>query len=279
MWLLLAIAVAVVVTVAVIIYKKKKASENSFKFPKMSLEDQQAFFAGGGKTTSNVDCQAMSNGLLSWKGHKGKANLSDWSGFILQKCPTFPQSYTSNTEMLSSWYSTNSNSPPQGDPFLGESPSLDSGSTTNFIGNPTAQKHIVVTNDGGLAMYNGTDTSGDASAIPIWKTGGGQASGTYTLKFDANNSNAGNLCIFPKSGTRPVWCMLPQITLQTSSSSTDGSSFNLAATQQSQLSAGQFKNNNDTATRFMLLSDDGTFCMYRGTPGAQQGNSIACKNS
>jgi hypothetical protein len=73
--------------------------------------------------------------------------------------------------------------------------------------------------------------------------------------------------------------MLPQITLTTSGSSTDGSSVNMSATQQVQLSAGQFKNNNDTATRFMLLKDDETFCMYRGTPGAPQGNPIACKNS
>jgi hypothetical protein len=221
----------------------------------------------------------MSNGLLSWKGHKGKAALPDWSGFILQKCSTYPQTYTSNTALLNSWYSANSNAPPQGDPFLGESQSLDSGSTTNFIGNPTAQKHIVVTNDGGIAMYTGADTTNDASAIPNWKAGGGQANGTYTLKFDAAFSNAGNLCIFPKSSSTPVWCMFPRITLTTSGSSTDGSSVNVAATQQSQLSAGQFKNNNDTATRFMLLKDDGTFCMYRGTPGAQQGDSIICKNS
>lgn len=277
--MILLLAAVVVIVIIVIVYKKKKASENSFKFPQMSLEEQQAFFAAGGKTTSNVDCQAMSNGFLSWKGHKGKANISDWSGFILQKCPTFPQTYTSNTALLSSWYSANSNAPPQGDPFLGESQSIDSGSATNFIGNPTAQKHVVVTNDGGIAMYTGTDTSGDASTIPIWKAGGGQSSGTYTLKFDAAFSNAGNLCVFPKSGSTPTWCMFPRITLTTSGSSTDGSSVNVAATQQAQLSAGQFKNNNDTATRFMLLKDDGTFCMYRGTPGAQQGDSIICKNS
>jgi len=276
MWLLLALAVAVVVIV-VIIYKKKNAKKETF--PPTSAEEEKEFFASGGKATSNVDCQAMSNGLLSWKGHKGKAAIQDWAGFMLQKCSTYPQTYTSNTALLSSWYSANSNGPPQGDPFLGESQAFDSGSTTNFIGNPAAQKHIVVTTDGGIAMYTGVDTTGDASAIPIWKAGGGQATGTYTMKFDANNSNAGNLCVFPKSGSTPTWCMLPQITLTTSGSSTDGSSVNVSATQQSQLVAAQFKNNNDTATRFMLLKDDGTFCMYRGTPGAPQGNSIACKNS
>jgi len=262
---------------AFVLYKKKKSSGAGDQFPQMSLADQQAFFASGGTPTSNVDCQAMSNGLLSWKGHRGNAALPDWAGFTLQKCPTYPQSYTSNTALLSSWFAANSNGPPQGDPFLGESQSIDSGSATNFIGNPVIQKHIVVTNDGGLAMYDGTDTSSDSS--PNWKVGGGQASGTYTLKFDANNSNAGNLCIFPKSGSTPVWCMLPQITLTTSGNSTDGSSVNVSATQQAQLVAAQFKNNNDTATRYMLLKDDGTFCMYRGTPSAQQGNPIVCKNS
>ena len=264
--------------VAFVVYKKNKSKPVN-DFPPMSLADQQAFFASGGTPTENVDCQAMSNGLLSWKGHKGMAALPDWAGFTLQKCPTYPQTYTSNIALLTSWYSANSNGPTQGDPFLGESQSIDSGSATNFIGNPVVQKHIVVTGDGGLAMYSGTDTTGDASATPVWKVGGGNTSATYTLKFDANNSNAGNLCVFPKGGSTPVWCMLPQITLTTSGSSTDGSSVNVSATQQAQLSAGQFKNNNDTATRFMLLKDDGTFCMYRGTPGAQQGDSILCKNS
>ena len=263
--------------VAFVIYKNKKNKKSTNDFPKMSLADQQAFFASGGTPTENVDCQAMSNGLLSWKGHKGKATLPDWAGFTLQKCPTYPETYTSNTALLSSWYSANSNGPPQGDPFLGESQSMDSGSTTNFIGNPVVQKHIVVTSDGGLAMYDGTDTTADST--PIWKVGGGRASGTYTLKFDANNSNAGNLCIFPKSGSTPVWCMLPQITLTTSGSSNNGSSVNVSATQQAELTAAQFKNDNDRATRFMLLKDDGTFCMYRGAPASQQGNPIVCKNS
>jgi len=272
---LLLLGVVVIVVIIVVVYKKSKAKKEIF--PPTSDEEEKEFFASGGKATSNVDCQAMSNGLLSWKGHKGKAAIQDWSGFMLQQCSTYPQAYTSNTALLSSWYSTNSKSPPQGDPFLGESQSIDSGSTTNFIGNPVIRKHIVVTNDGGLAMYDGTDTTADST--PIWKVGGGRASGTYTLKFDANNSNAGNLCIFPKSGSTPVWCMLPQITLTTSGSSNNGSSVNVVATQQAQLTAAQFKNNNDTASRFMLLKDDGTFCMYRGAPAAEQGNPIVCKNS
>lgn len=256
------------------IYKNKKSKTRSGG--SLSQAELDEFFGSGGQATENVDCQTMSNTQLSWIGHKGTAELPDWAGFQLQKCATYPSALTTNTSLIASWYNSNSNSPPKGDPFLGENASLESG-TQNFIGNPVASKHIIVRGDGSLAAFNGANTSMDATQTPLWTTPA-SSSGTYVLKFDADYSNAGNLCVFPKSGGSPVWCIQPRITLQTASTTTTGqATVNLQAQQQSQLSAAGLKNASDTATRFALLKDDGTFCIYRGSPGYEQGGAIACK--
>jgi hypothetical protein len=67
--------------------------------------------------------------------------------------------------------------------------------------------------------------------------------------------------------------MLPKVTVSTTSTSGG----NLAATQQQQLASGNLKNNNDSAPRFVMIDDTGNFCMYRGTPGNEQGAPIVCK--
>jgi hypothetical protein len=134
-----------------------------------------------------------------------------------------------------------------------------------------------VRGDGSLAAYTGPNTASDSTQTPLWTTPGGSP-GSYLLKFDADNANAGNLCVFPKSGGAPIWCILPRITLTGATTTTTGQpTVNVQAQQQAQLVAAKFKNANDTATRFALLKDDGTFCVYRGTPGAEQGALIACK--
>lgn len=268
-------ALAIVSIMGYLIYKKMNQAP-PWKPPPSTQEETDAFFNSGGVATANVDCQSMSNTQLSWIGHKGKAALPDWAGFQLQKCATYPVAFTSNTSLLSSWYSANSNAPPKGDPFLSESSSMESG-TSSFIGNPVANKHIVVRGDGSLAAYTGPNTSTDSTQTPMWATPA-NSPGSYVLKFDANNSNAGNLCVFPKSGGDPVWCILPRITLAEASTTTTGQpTVNLQSQQQAQLVAANFKNVNDTVARFALLKDDGTFCVYRGTPGSQQGTSIVCK--
>jgi hypothetical protein len=266
--------VCIIALLVYYIYKNSKSSQEPSK--PLSQSELDAFFGSGGTATSNVDCQNMSNTQLSWIGHKGTAELPDWAGFQLQKCATYPSTLTTNTSLLMSWYSANANSPPKGDPFLGENASLESG-TQNFIGNPVANKHIVLRGDGSLAAFNGANTSTDVTQVPLWSTTG-STPGTYVLKFDSTYSNAGNLCVFPKSGGAPIWCIQPQITLQTGSTTTTGqASVNLQQQQQSQLIAAKLKNASDSSPRFALLKDDGTFCTYRGTPGSQEGGAIACK--
>lgn len=261
------------------VFMLSRKSAPSEKMPVYTKAEIDAFMAGGGTPTSNVNCQAMSDNTLTWIGHKGMASIQDWAGFIVQKCSTFPRSYTENATLLGTYFSNNSRAPPNGDPYLSEAQQVDSSSATNSIGNPVCQKHIKITPTG-ISVAAGSNNSTDVT------------SSSYILKFDASYANAGNLCVFPKSSNTPTWCMFPQITLVQSRSThnvngvlvgDDGQPVppgtptgDVTAAQQAQLVAGKFKNNSDNAPRFMLLKDDGTFCMYRGYPGSPQGNPIAC---
>ncbi len=274
--ILIFIGCCCVILFAYYVYRNSKSKSTPSSSP-LSQAELDSFFGSRSPNTADVvDCQTMSNTQLTWIGHKGMAELPDWAGFQLQKCATYPSALTTNSSLLASWYNNNVNAPPKGDPFLGENSSLESG-TQNFIGNPVANRHIIVRGDGSLAAFNGANTSMDATQTPLWTTPA-SSQGTYVLKFDTNYSNAGNLCVFPKSGGAPIWCIQPQITLQTASTTTTGqATVNLQAQQQAQLVAAGLKNTNDTSTRFALLKDDGTFCTYRGSPGSEQGGAIACK--
>lgn len=220
-----------------------------------------------------VDCQNLSNTKLAWTDpgdHRGMAGIEEWAGFKVQKCATKPTAYTNNPSLLSSYYSTKLSDgqvPPNYDPALTEKQSVDSGGDS-IVGNIVSGKTLELNSSGVLSLKSGSTAQ--------WSTPAGSASGTYTLKFDANTYNAGNLCVFDKNGATP-WCMLPRIAVSTSGSSTTGQAVNLSATQQSQLAGGKMKNNSDNNSRFVMIDDSGAFCMYRGNPGAPSGSPIVCK--
>jgi len=240
------------------------------KAAKQELDD---WFSQSDTPPPQVDCQNLSNTKLTWSGdddHRGMAGIEEWAGFKSQKCTTKPVAYTSNPSLLSSYYSTKLSDgqvPPNYDPALTEKQSVDSGGDS-VVGNIVSGKNLELNSTGVLSLKSGS--------VAAWSTPAGTASGTYTLKFDANTYNAGNLCVFDKNGATP-WCMLPRVAVSASGSSTTGQSVNLASTQQSQLADGQMKNTYDNQPRFVMIDDSGQFCMYRGKPGSITGSSIVCK--
>jgi hypothetical protein len=238
---------------------------------RLSAADMKAFLDGGGKA-NNVNCQNLSDKKLTYPDHQGLAELPDWAGFIKQSCATIPASFTSNTTLFSEYYgSTTMANQIANDPAMTESQQIDS--TGNYyLANPVSKKTLKLNGSGVLTLTS--NTSGTPRTI--WSTPTSTAN-TYTLKFDSNTYNSGNLCVFQKNNPVPTWCMLPIVNVSTTASSTDGSSVNLQATQQAQLSAGNIKNDSDTARRFVMIDDAGNFCMYRGSPGGIIGSSIICK--
>jgi hypothetical protein len=250
-------------------YKSKSPAPTPMK---KTVRADDAWFDEDTVPTQNVNCQDMSNSQLTWTDpdHRGLAKIEDWAGFKLQKCTTKPAQYTSNTALFGYYYSTKLSGgqiPPNHDPALTDKQAIDS-SGEDVVENVVAGKKLEIASNGVLSLKTASGA--------IWSTPAGSASGTYTLKFDANTYNAGNLCVFDKDGNTP-WCMLPRVAVSRTASSTDGSSVNLSATQQSQLASGNMKNSSDTAQRFAMIDDSGQFCMYRGSPGSIQGSSIACK--
>ena len=219
----------------------------------------------GGESSSpeaTSDCQTISNDNLAWPGHRGLTALDTWGSFNFDKCTTYPIAYTTTSRFAEMYQKIGAGSP-KNDPALTEDQQIDD-SGTNVIENIISKKKLELATNGVLSLRTDTGTA-------IWSTP--SSTGTnFKLKFDASSYNSGNLCVFDKDGNTP-WCMLPKVTVQTQSTSGG----NLATLQQQQLAAGNMKNTSDTAKRFVMIDDGGRFCMYRGTPGNIQGNSIVCK--
>jgi hypothetical protein len=229
--------------------------------PAETSESIEAFFNQGKTPGPSINCQNLSNSQLSYPDHRGKATLQDWSDYKIQGCSTKPTAYTRNNQLFSEYYSTLGLGPPTNDPALTEKQSIKNDGS-HVIENVVAGKKL------------GFSTNGELSLGNQWKTPAGPID-TYTLKFDSNTFNAGNLCVFNKAGNIQ-WCMLPQVAVQSNANSTTGR-VDLSTIQQGQLSAGNMKNNSDAAPRFVMIDDTGNFCMYRGSPGSTQGSAIVCK--
>jgi hypothetical protein len=215
---------------------------------------------------STIDCQQVSNQNLAWNEHRGLTELETWASFRLQKCSTMPVAYTS-TPQFAQMYEKLGAAPPNKDPALTDAQKLDT-SGNSSVENIISKKKLELSTNGVLSLKT------DTGAV-LWTTPSGSGS-DFSLKFDSNVYNAGNLCVFNKDNQTP-WCMLPRVSVQQSSETTDGSSVNLQSVQQQQLASGNMKNTSDTAKRFVMIDDAGNFCMYRGKPGSIQGSSIICK--
>lgn len=264
--------------IASIVYyikKKKEADEEAAndKLMNQKVEDDPDFF--NESTGVTVDCQDISNTKLGWPGHKGLTPIEDWGNFNFQKCSTYPAAYTGNAGVFGQYYSQLAQGPPKHDPALTDQQSIDN-SGKNIIENIISKKSLEFSPGGVLSLKNSSGTA-------EWVTTGG-ADDTYTLKFDQDDYNKGNLCVFDKDG-HTKWCMLPKVTVPTSACSGSGSSCpagaytgtDLAGYQRSLLAAGNLKTSTDAASRFVMIDDSGAFCMYRGTPGNVQGSAIICK--
>jgi hypothetical protein len=267
------------VAAAVAYYIKKKKDDDAAaaedaantKAMKQKVADDPDFFTES--TGVTVDCQNLSNTKLGWPGHKGLVPIEDWGNFNFQKCSTYPTAYTSNKALFSTFYANLGPGTPKHDPALTDQQSLDN-SGNYSVENIVSKSKLEFSGTGILSLKNG-------SGATMWSTPGG-ASGTYTLKFDQDNFNNGNLCVFDKDGNTK-WCMLPKVTVPTQACSGDGcpsgsySGADLASYQKSLLQAGNIKAGSDSAPRFVMIDDTGNFCMYRGTPGNEQGAPIVCK--
>jgi len=258
--LLVLCCLSLVVAVSVAFYfdwkKRKEADEEAenkrFLNQKVPTGDESS------SPAATTDCQTVSNNNLTWSGHRGLAGLETWGSFNFDKCATYPTAYTTTAHFPEMYQKIGAGSP-KNDPALTEDQQIDD-SGTNVIENIISKKKLELATNGVLSLRSDTGTA-------AWSTPSG--SGTnFKLKFDPS----GNLCVTDKDGKTP-WCMLPKVTVQ--QTSTSGG--NLATLQQQQLAAGNMKNTNDTAKRFVMIDDAGRFCMYRGTPGNIQGNSIVCK--
>jgi len=267
------------VAVAVAYYIKKKRDDDeaaaeeaaNAKAMKQKVQDDPDFFSES--TGVIVDCQTISNTKLTWPGHKGLTPIEDWGNWNFQKCATYPEAYTRNSSVFGAYYSQLGQGQPKHDPALSEEQSIDN-SGKAVIENVISKMKLDFSATGVLSLVNSTGAA-------VWSTPGGTTD-TYTLKFDQDNFNKGNLCVFDKNGTTK-WCMIPKVTVPTQACSGDGcppdsySGSDLSSYQQSLLQAGNLKAGNDSATRFVMIDDSGSFCMYRGTPGNVQGSAIICK--
>jgi len=221
-------------------------------------------------------CQTISNLYASYGDYQGTATMSDWSGFRVRKCATKPAEVTSNTTIMSQISGNQTGGFNNRDPLMKESGSI---STGGFMANPVADKHFVVGNSK-ACIIPGVNTASDSTQSTAWCTAAGTDSkNTYKFAFDTATANAGNLCLFNKTDTNspPAWCALPQITLQTTATSTTSSGPGLAAIQQQQLAAARMKNSADQDPRYAVLRDDGKLCMYKGTPG-NPGENLWCSS-
>ena len=241
---------------------KKRKEEEEEEENRRFLNQPVPTSTDGPSSVPTTDCQTISNNNLTWSGHRGLAALDAWGSFNFDNCATYPVAYTS-TPFFSQMYRKLGVGSPKNDPALTEDQQIDD-SGTNVIENIISKKKLELATNGVLSLRTATGTA-------VWSTPSGSGS-NFKLKFDASSYNSGNLCVFDKNGNTP-WCMLPKVTVQ--QTSTSGG--NLATLQQQQLAAGNMKNTNDTAKRFVMIDDAGRFCMYRGTPGNIQGNSIVCK--
>lgn len=230
----------------------------------------------GTRPNITIDCQKTSNERLAWEDHQGLTPLQDWAAFNYQYCTTSPVEYTANASLFSSYYSQLGTSSPDNDPALTDGQQVESG-TRYIVGNKIPGKFLKLEGNGALSLKN------NASGVVDWTTPASSSSITESvLKFDSNNYNSGNLCVFPKGGENPIWCMLSRVSVPTSSCSGSGCpagsvSGDLQAAQAQVLGAANLKNSTDTASRFVMIDDGGQFCMYRGSPGAIQGSPIICK--
>lgn len=262
--ILVVCCLSLVVAAAVAYYfdwKRRKAEEEEAE-NKRFLNQPVPQDSTGAAPAAATDCQSVSDDNLTWPGHKGLATLETWGSFNFDNCATYPEAYTS-TPLFAQMYQKLGSGSPKNDPALTEDQQIDD-SGANVIENIIAKKKLELATNGVLSLRTDTGTA-------LWSTPSGTGT-NFKLKFDASSYNNGNLCVFDKDGNAP-WCMLPRVTVQTQSTSGG----NLATLQQQQLAAGNIKNTNDTAKRFVVIDDSGRFCMYRGTPGNIQGNSIVCK--
>lgn len=260
----------------------KEDQKKKWKSSSKPLTAEQLALLSGQAVTPNVDCQNLSDTTFAWPNHQGKAEIQDWAGFVYQDCKTYPSAITTNTNLLASYYSTMGSKPPDRDPIMTESQQIDS-SGKYTIENPVAQRNLIVTNMGAVKFGNTKNSTN------IWASPAGQSagSGNYTLKFDSSSYNKGNLCVFPPNSSTPTWCIQNQITVPTVSCSSTGSTQcpagsysgpDLASYQNSLLNSAGLKNTSDTQPRFAMIADDGSFCVYRGTPGAPSGAPVICKS-
>jgi hypothetical protein len=219
-------------------------------------------------------CQTISDAYGSYGDYQGSATITDWSGFRVRQCTTKPTAFTSNTALMSQISGNQISGFNVKDPLMKEAGSITNG---QFMANPIANNHFVV-GSSRACIIPGVNTSSDSTQTVGWCTPAGSDSRSeYKFAFDTATANSGNLCLFNKTDTTkaPVWCALPQITLQTTATSTTSSGPGLADIQQQQLSAAKLKNRSDTNPRFAMLRDDGKLCMYKGTPGTP-GENLWC---
>lgn len=279
-----------------------------------AMTAEQLALLAGQPVTPNVDCQNLSNTKFAWPpSHQGMAAIQDWAGFVYQNCRTYPSAITTNTDVMTAYYSNMGPKPPDKDPAMTDAQQIDS-SGKYSLENPLAKKNITVSSLGAVKFG---DT---ANGHNIWASPAGPpaGSGNYTMKFDSNTYNKGNLCVFPPNSNLPSWCIQPQISVPTTSCSITAtttpcpppptdvveialiiagarpapvpcapppgcppgsySGSDLASYQQSLLNSVGLKNTSDTQPRFAMIGDDGSFCVYRGTPGSPNGPPIICKS-
>lgn len=220
-------------------------------------------------------CQDISNFYGSYGAYQGVATLNDWSGFRVRKCSTMPVAVSANTALMSLISGSQFGGPKPGDPLLKEGGSLTNGG--GFLANAVANKHFVISINK-ACIIPGVNTASDSTTTTTWCTPSGTDSkNKYKFAFDTSTANAGNLCLFnaTDTGSPPVWCALPQITLQTTATSTSDAGPGLADIQQQQLAAAHMKNRADQDPRFVVLRDDGKLCMYKGTVSAP-GENLWC---
>jgi hypothetical protein len=256
--ILCCLSLAVAAAVAYYFDWKKRKEEEEEAENKRFLNQPVPTSTDGSSPVATTVCQTVSDNNLTWSGHRGLAELETWGSFNFDKCATYPVAYTT-TPLFSRMYQKLGAGSPKNEPALTEDQQIDD-SGTNVIENIVSKKKLELATNGVLSLRTVTGTA-------VWSTPSG-AGTNFKLKFDTS----GNLCVFDKNGNTP-WCMLPKVTVQ--QTSTSGG--NLATLQQQQLAAGNMKNTTDTAKRFVMIDDAGRFCMYRGTPGNIQGNSIVCK--
>lgn len=249
-------------------------ADDNWEIDPNSMVGQQ-MIASLNANANTKPCQTLSDVHGSYGDYKGTIGLDDWSGFRVRQCTTKPAALTANTVLIGQ-ISGKQIGFTSKDPLLKESGSI---STGGFMANPVADKHFVV-GTSKACIFPGINTASDSTQTSGWCTSPGTDSkSAYKFGFDTATANAGNLCLFNKTDTTspPAWCALPQITLQTTATSTTSSGPGLADIQQQQLATAKMKNRMDTDTRYAIMRDDGKLCMYKGTPSTP-GENLWCSS-